>query len=59
MRTGLKWSNRNAVPTKLFVLLANNSPDDGMENVVPLREEALSIETGICELDSVGDAAVV
>jgi hypothetical protein len=47
------------MPTEFWLLLANSSPGDRKEKVVPLREVALSIETGVCGLDNVGDAAVV
>jgi hypothetical protein len=48
-----------SVPSELLLVLANNSPGDSRENVVPLSEETLRIETGVCGLDNVGDAAVV
>jgi hypothetical protein len=48
-----------SVPSELLLVLANNSPGDSKENVVPLSEESLRIETGVCELGNVGDAAVV
>jgi hypothetical protein len=48
-----------SVPRELWVVSANNSPGDSKENVVPLSEDSLRIETGVCGLDNVGDAAVV
>jgi hypothetical protein len=48
-----------SVPIEFWLVLANSSPGDGEVNVVPLSEEALSIETGVWELDNVGDVAVV
>lgn len=48
-----------SVPKEFWLVLASNSPGDTKENVVPLSEVAFLIETGICELDNVGDAAVV
>jgi hypothetical protein len=48
-----------SVPIELWLVLANNSPGDSTENVVPLSDDSLWIETGVCGLDKVGDAAVV
>jgi hypothetical protein len=48
-----------SIPTEFWLILANNSPGDKTENVVPLREDALWIERGVCWLDNVADAAVV
>ena len=48
-----------SVPTELWLVSANNSPGDNKEKVVPLSEDSLRIETGVCGLANVGDAAVV
>src|SRR5215467_10516243 len=42
-----------SVPTEFWLVLANNSPGDSRENVVPLREDSLWIETRVFGLDSV------
>jgi hypothetical protein len=48
-----------SIPNEFWLVLANSSPGAGEVNVVPLSEEALSIETAVWELDSVGEVAVV
>src|SRR6266403_710124 len=45
-----------SVPIEFWLVLANNSPGESKENVVPLREDSLWIETRVCALDNVGDA---
>src|SRR5262249_53937812 len=40
-----------SVPTEFWLVFANNSPGESKENVVPLREDSLWIETRVCGLD--------
>ena len=48
-----------SVPTEFWLVFVNNSPAPSGENVVPLSDDALWIETGVCGLANVGVAAVV